>query len=263
MSIGVISISTNAKRESGAPFVAGSARNGDSIDSTGRIVLGNDENAASRLAQLLNNREIPTSDVVSGTPFYVTFDDWANVSEMRIDGQNLSFVATGGNDLAIFSGSTFMVSSTGLPGLVTSAGINTSNGFWQIGPVGGVLLVYNGAVLQVNGPVTNTLFNSAIGGAYNFDLDLDNAKSFNNPNAAATITVPNTSLRSGIHFWAECDNAAGLTIQASNQVIRSGASTSTLGGTITTTTVGSAVHIIQTQAAVLNAVTMTGVWSFT
>lgn len=60
MGLGAPSLNTNAKREpSGPPFVPTSARNGTSIDGLGRVVLGND--IGSVLAQLLNDREIPTA----------------------------------------------------------------------------------------------------------------------------------------------------------------------------------------------------------
>lgn len=60
MGIGAISIQTSQKRESGAPFVSGSADNGLSVDSvTGRIVLGNGVGDPAAPAALLSNREIP------------------------------------------------------------------------------------------------------------------------------------------------------------------------------------------------------------
>src|SRR5687767_7678796 len=63
MSTGNGPISTNQKREqAGAPFAAGSAANGLSVDAvTGRIVLGNDLLGVAGLAQLLSNREIFTN----------------------------------------------------------------------------------------------------------------------------------------------------------------------------------------------------------
>jgi len=56
-------IQTFPKRDpAGAPFVAGSADNGLSIDTvTGRVVLGNDSLGVAGLAQLLSNREIFTN----------------------------------------------------------------------------------------------------------------------------------------------------------------------------------------------------------
>jgi hypothetical protein len=63
MGIGVISISTNAKRDAPAlppPFPANAAENGLSVDSiTGRIVLGNDVGDVTQPAALLSNRELP------------------------------------------------------------------------------------------------------------------------------------------------------------------------------------------------------------
>jgi len=50
---------------SGFPFTSGSARNGLSVDATGRIVLGQDVGAVGNPAVLLNAREIP----MNGFPF--------------------------------------------------------------------------------------------------------------------------------------------------------------------------------------------------
>lgn len=57
----ITSLATNQKRDpSGAPFAAGSADNGLSVDAvTGRIVLGNDQNDPAQPAVLLNSRDIP------------------------------------------------------------------------------------------------------------------------------------------------------------------------------------------------------------
>jgi len=66
MSIGVISISTSAKKEpSGAPFTSGAADNGLSVDAvTKKIVLGNDVGDVTAPARLLSDREIITTDAV-------------------------------------------------------------------------------------------------------------------------------------------------------------------------------------------------------
>lgn len=65
MGIGVISLVTSQKREpSGAPFTAGSAHNGTSIDTAGKVVLGNDVGDAAAPAALLNDREILMDDAL-------------------------------------------------------------------------------------------------------------------------------------------------------------------------------------------------------
>lgn len=46
------------KDPAGSPFVAGSARNGLSIDGTGRVVLGNDQGDAAAPAEITSTREI-------------------------------------------------------------------------------------------------------------------------------------------------------------------------------------------------------------
>lgn len=59
MSLNQGSLNRNNKINTGAPFPAGAADNGLSVDGvTGKIVLGNDETAIAGLAQLLSNREI-------------------------------------------------------------------------------------------------------------------------------------------------------------------------------------------------------------
>lgn len=61
MNYGAGAIYTTKNNPSGAPFVAGSAENGVSVDPvTGKIVLGND--VGSLLAQLLSDREITMND---------------------------------------------------------------------------------------------------------------------------------------------------------------------------------------------------------
>lgn len=65
MGIGVISLVTSQKREpSGSPFTAGSAHNGTSIDTAGKVVLGNDVGDAAAPAALLNDREILMDDAL-------------------------------------------------------------------------------------------------------------------------------------------------------------------------------------------------------
>jgi hypothetical protein len=60
MGLGASALVTSQKREpSGAPFTAGSAVNGTSIDALGRVVLGNDIGAL--LAVLVSNRAIPSA----------------------------------------------------------------------------------------------------------------------------------------------------------------------------------------------------------
>jgi len=75
MSIGVIGISTNAKREqSGAPFPAGSADNGLSVSPAGTIVLGNDVGEVGSPAALISDREIPMEGFLISMPSTVPTD---------------------------------------------------------------------------------------------------------------------------------------------------------------------------------------------
>lgn len=96
MGIGAIAISTTQKKEpSGAPFTAGSARNGTSIDSTGRVVLGNDLGDAAAPARLLNDREIITDDLV-GTLFNIFLNAALNGVTTRMDGTVIEMVGQPG-----------------------------------------------------------------------------------------------------------------------------------------------------------------------
>lgn len=76
---------------SGPPFPATSAYNGLSVDSTGKIVLGNDENDPAQPAVLVSNREIPCIDVL-GNFFNVAFrgsdDGFLNFTGASIDPVN-------------------------------------------------------------------------------------------------------------------------------------------------------------------------------
>lgn len=65
MSFGTGILSFTKNNPSGAPFPAGSANNGLSVDPvSGKIVLGNDETGAAGAAQLLNNREIVMNEFI-------------------------------------------------------------------------------------------------------------------------------------------------------------------------------------------------------
>ncbi|HSC39852.1 MAG TPA: hypothetical protein VLD19_18345, partial [Chitinophagaceae bacterium] len=68
MGIGIVAITTSAKKEqSGPPFVSGAADNGLSVDSvSGKIVLGNDVGDPAAPGALLSNREILTEDTIGG-----------------------------------------------------------------------------------------------------------------------------------------------------------------------------------------------------
>jgi hypothetical protein len=57
--VGNVLNTSQRQQQSGSPFTAGSARNGLSVDATGRIVLGQDVGAVGNPAVLLNNREVP------------------------------------------------------------------------------------------------------------------------------------------------------------------------------------------------------------
>src|SRR5688572_20397498 len=86
MGIGVISIQTNQRRENGAPFPAGSAANGLSVDPiTGQIVLGQDFGDPANPAALTNTRFIPIPGfgiVLQDTPGIIETYFFAGLMQM-------------------------------------------------------------------------------------------------------------------------------------------------------------------------------------
>lgn len=94
MGIGVISLVTSQKREqSGPPFAAGSAHNGTSVDTAGKIVLGNDVGAAGSPAQLLNDREIITEDALFNL-FAVVLTSFFTGITTKLTGQTIEMTGS-------------------------------------------------------------------------------------------------------------------------------------------------------------------------
>lgn len=92
MGIGVVGIQTSQKKEqSGAPFASGSAHNGTSIDTTGKVVLGNNVGEAGSPAQLTSDREIITEDALFNL-FALVLNSIVTGTATRMDGQTISII---------------------------------------------------------------------------------------------------------------------------------------------------------------------------
>lgn len=95
MGIGVIALVTSQKKEiapqPGPPFTADSAHNGASIDTAGKVVLGNDVGDPLAPARLLNNREILTEDDI-GHPFSITLNAFVTLARAILRGDRIQIV---------------------------------------------------------------------------------------------------------------------------------------------------------------------------
>lgn len=156
---------------------------------------------------------------------------------------------------------TFAVSDFGVP--ITVITFYTSTQRMQLG---GVQVGANGADVQISGTSTRRyLINGKGAVTYNVDRDLDSDKLFIN-SGAATFVLPNmvgSNNRSGFILRVAVKNAGGITVQASaGQIIRFDGITTSSGGTVNSTSVGS-VATLMWDGADWIAECFTGAWSFT
>ncbi len=156
---------------------------------------------------------------------------------------------------------TFAVSDFGVPITVMTFYTNT-----QRMQFGGIQVAANGADVQISGSSTRRyLINGKGAVTYNVDRDLDSDKLFIN-SGAATFVLPNmvgSNNRSGFILRVAVKNAAGVTIQASaGQIIRFDGITTSSGGTVNSTSVGSVVTLMWDGTDWV-AECFTGAWSFT
>lgn len=155
------------KEQSGAPFGAGSANNGASVDAvTGKIVLGND--VGGTLAQLLSNREIPQrgfslllSQLVTGAASTIGF----NIQSVyNTTGNPTAFGITVDNTLAFGPTSKIIDFNTvGIPGARLSIPVMAARMFFE--PDGIILNGQSGGTggISLNGtiPTPNEILVSA------------------------------------------------------------------------------------------------------
>jgi hypothetical protein len=279
MGIGLSGTTTTQKREITGPFPAGVAANGDSVDASGVIVLGNDVGDVLAPARLLNNREIITSPVLPALPFFVSFNDSTFLCETQLTGTNILMLAGAGGQpifeqrvnngvqneifqiIGTGSGTTDIGVGTPGPGTITVISLQHSSTFMQLGtPIQGT---FNGAHVQINGSMTHQASLNGQTGAYNVDRDLDSARVLFN-SGAATYTLPNmtgANDRPGFTVRAAVVNAAGIVIQASaGQTMRFGAAASSVAGTLTSVTVGSTIRLVLVNSTTWFTESFTGTW---
>jgi hypothetical protein len=337
MSIGVISLSTSQKREivpqPGPPFTSDSAHNGLSVDTAGKIVLGNDVGDPGAPAQLLNDREIITEDVLFNL-FAVILNSAFSLIQTRLTGQTIemigapntsplismltsgavsnnqieldnsgggantvllnnlvgnnavNLITTGGRNSVILARTTggglaqFRIQSVpdSLEIMARGAGlidfqINNVNPVWRIETAtfrtqfGPTLVAMNGADVQISGTTTKRLFpESHAAGTYAIDRDLDSGKIFRN-SGALVLTLPGmvgSDFRPGFYFDVLCNDVSGVTLNAGAGVtIRFGDLSTSVNGTISTTSVGACMRIVIIDSTTYAACFFIGAWSLT
>lgn len=282
MGIGLVSIQTSQKKkQSGAPFASDAAENGLSVDTvTGRIVLGNNAGAVGNPAQLLNTREI------FGNGFNIRQRDSASEftdynggsisirqlnTRFDVTPPNFSMAATGGVLQPLFTlddgTQTFDTSLNGAGVAVYAASgtqigsIDLANGRWQFGPV----IAFNTATVQVNGTLTNKLLVSPQAtGTINLVAANDTGILFTNAGAAGTRTfvIPQIDAAAvGTHYLFCVQQAVNLVVQCNAaDTMNLGGSVSSAGGTLTSSTIGSFLHLHAVAANQIIAENYPGVW---
>jgi len=123
----------NKQQPVGPPFIPAAAQNGDSVDGTGKIVLGNDVGGI--LATLLNNREIPTGGffiALTGAGQLLIGTAVSTGQALQVAGdaviRNFLIDSNGGLGARLFSGSEVFIQSNSLVGSQTNF-INNVVGF--------------------------------------------------------------------------------------------------------------------------------------
>lgn len=291
MGLGSVGLQTNQKKEqSGAPFAAGSADNGLSVDTTtGRIVLGNDVADPLAPAQLLSNREIATSDAAGLNLFSLSFNDLFNAITTALNGGSVVIADTAGISQAVISvnpgGITgalmdvqtntikWKVQTNTVDATITSASSNiVVMRFQQVNPFGvhfsansGV--AYNSATVQISGTITSRRFCTGVGaGTTTVDRDLDSGKIFFN-SGARILSLPNmaaANARVGFNIAAACNSTTGITFQAETaQTIRFGSLATSVGGALSTTDLGAFARIVLINSSTWFTETFNGAWTLT
>ena len=262
------------KEQSGPPFAPTSANNGLSVDAvTGRIVLGN--NVGSVLATLLSNRVIPMGG------FNILFDGGAP-NGVRINSTNI--VVTSGNSIAFRAINTLgtvigdMAIDTANLGLALFCGSTARGVFiWnnsvplrgnvRIGTFPALASQNNGALLQVDGPVTKEKFISPQAASpVAVSAANDKDKIFTNEGAGGAIqcNLPLATVSAfsgGVPLGFYVQNVNGIVLQAAaGDTIRIGGVVSPAGGTVSSAVVGSFVRIVPINATEWVAISVVGAW---
>lgn len=164
MALGSGNIGTNQRQfpQNGPPFIAGSARNGTSIDLIGTVVLGQDVGDPGNPAILLNNREIPMNG------FSFAFTD-----NFKVQPQGTYFL---GDDAAIGNG-TEIILRDAVPDVRILTLIGAASGVNALSIIGGATPTFAFGDVGINnkglrlflddgndrGYIQNALRNSRIG----------------------------------------------------------------------------------------------------
>lgn len=263
---------------------SGLASNGLSIDPvSGDVVLGNDVGDPAKPAALTSVREIP----ITGQGIIFLTQDGLVFTAIQ-DGLIAITTATGltvwdesglgvfrsapGNAQTVLNDSISQISQ-GLNGtddayiwnsnIVGQFGaFQPSTGNWQVGFNPGGTGIYNGATLEVVGNITYDFFIDITGGAIALDDNNDRGKLYTNEGGVSTFTLPVAeNARRGLHYMFMVQQAVNLVIQAPvSDTINIDTVVSAAGGTATSSTVGSAVHLVNIGNNQWMALSSQGAW---
>lgn len=269
MPIGVIGIQTNQKRDNGAPFPAGSAANGLSVDPvTGQIVLGND--VGSVLAALTSIRVIPFAGqgiVLEDTPgliqtlFFPGFIQVQTATSLNtIDETGYQVIRANPGDgpaILLLNDGVLQVlqgmDSTGVYSMTSNVSgqfgsYDVFNGRWQVGLNPGGSGTFNGAQLEVVGDLTYDISVNQTGGAIIVNENNDKGRLFTNVAGASTFTLPSAPIE-GFHCMFAVNTANNLTVQVAGDNINIGNLQSIVGGSVSSNAIGSFLHLVYTGGA--------------
>lgn len=278
MGIGAIAIQTSQKDDNGAPFPAGSAANGVSVDPvTGQIVLGNDVGGTA--AALTSVREIPFAGqgvILQGNgnvrtsfiPREIRVE--SNTAQTVINDDGYLNSRTAGPSIVTLDDGVALVSqgmdSTGVFTYVSNlsgqfGSFDVANGNWQVGLNPGGSGTFNGAKLEVVGNLTYDIFLNNNGGAVLLDEQNDKGKLFTNQGGVSTFTLPTSNpSNAGLHFMFAVQQAVNLIVQAGADSININGVVSVAGGTATANTVGSTLHLVALGTNQWMALSSQGLW---
>lgn len=259
---------------------SGLASNGLSVDSiSGDYVLGNNIGDLAKPAALLSGREIQ----VDGNPILLIDTVGIPFGQMTLLPFQILMQTSGGGTLAnlsmlagnadgfsvlVFEGGGSTTITVGAFAGVQWVNVESTTGRAQHGTEG-VSGFFNGATVQVNGSATfRTLPNFKDNTTYNISREDDSARLFVNSNGTGNVTLNLPDMASssfiGFHIYVSIDSARTITLQAfAGQVIRLNGLTSSVAGTVSSSTVGSMLHLFCTGTTTWTAATFTGAWVLT
>lgn len=130
---------------------------------------------------------------------------------------------------------------------------------------GGSGAAANGATVQITGTITKRLkTDDRSPGGYTLNINNDNSKVFSNQNGASNLILPNmvgSNFREGFYFDVNVTTAAGISIDASVQLVRIRfGGGSSVGGNISSVTVGSFLRIMVVDSSTWVVCFFTGTW---